>query len=59
MFEITFNISLDGVLKYERLVKRGNDKSVLVDEVKNTLREFKKKLAEVGKFKIGDVISIQ
>lgn len=58
MFEVTFSVSFGGVVKYENLVRRGNDKSLIQDEIRETLREFKRKTAELDKFTVGDKVSI-
>lgn len=57
-FEISFDVYLDNVLLYANLVRRGDDKQVLQDAVKETLRSYKRQVAESKKVQVGDIISI-
>ena len=57
-FEVTFEVLKEAEVLFERIVRRGAEKQVLVGEIKNYLKEVKQQQSEANKFNVGEVISI-
>lgn len=58
VFEVYFDVFLDKELLFEKQLRRGLEKDVVVEEIKTYLKEIEQQRNEVKKFEIGEVITV-